>query len=442
MNSGCCSDEYDFALQVASREAPFLNEPSDFNYSVGDARVLATRAPVASGPILPYGGQDLTGAGGGGAGDVLATPYRSSAYPYAVASAPTKTYYPAPSQYSPQYGDEFDYGLGVTAQPVLSSDTVAMLPSQWSSSSRTTKSSSACGTAMYMDAAAAAAAASSYGGYGGPSLVHRPAPQVSVGSESTSLSLSGFGAELPSTSPADRVLPNPTSRTPLPYPGGGGGGGSSGMKSPIQSAVTGTGGTSTLADVAAAASYVGGYDNNGLSAAYTSVASSSSSLSGHHHHHHHHHLPNSSRAGSDTPYGPGESLFGEQERGLQHPGSAFDMSAYTAGSRRDSLSSAGHSGSSSSGQTASCVPTEPLHASSPVVAGYVGDHHPSPTSPHSHHRHSLSLSLSHRGLVTGGSNNNSTTASSSSSTIIGGGGGAIGATSHADNHRVAVATRR
>ncbi|KAK1756685.1 hypothetical protein QBC47DRAFT_359191 [Echria macrotheca] len=349
-------------LRVASREAPFLNEPSEFTYSVPDARGLASRAPVVS--TLPYT-QELPSLP---PSDVLTSPYRTSAaYPYVP--APSKQYYPAVSSYSPQYSDEFDYNLGVS-QSVLSSD-VSMMPSQWGSRTKTSYG----GAAMYnMDS-------SYYGGAAG--LVHRPAPPVA--SEPSSLSLSGFGADLPPTS---RLLPDPAGRTSsLPYPGGV-------VKTPASGQ---THSQATLADVAAAATYVSSFDTSGMS--YTSPAASLSGAGQQQHH----------RASPDA-YGPsssGDSLFGEQERSLQSQGSAYDMTTYTSDPRRDSLSGHGGNGSGgggggstlSNGQT--YVPSEPMHTPHP---------HPHPHS--HHHTHVLAYPNAHHHAPPHGS------------PVMGGGGGA------------------
>ncbi|KAK3358717.1 hypothetical protein B0T25DRAFT_447871 [Lasiosphaeria hispida] len=375
-------------LRVSSREAQLLNDPNEYSYNVGDARALASRAPVSSG--LPYA-QDLPNLG---SNDVLASYRGSSAYPYSMSAG--KQYYPAISSYGPQYGDDFsDYGLGVSSQPVLNHDPVSMVPSHWSS-----RGKSIAYGGMYMDA-------SPPYGYGSTSLVHRPAHGVNVGvnvnAEPSGFSLSGAEAS------ADRLLPAPSTRTPLPYPG---------SAKPPASSVSVSSSAATLADVATAAGYASAFDTPGLS-----YASSSTSAMANHH-------ISSSRASSDAYSTGGESIFGEQERSLQSQGAAFDMSAYTAEPRRDSIGSGAHSGSTlSNGQT--YVPSESPHAGHLAGAGYVGDA-PSPHShrqAHSHahaHSHSHSQHVHAHALVHRG-------ASASASG---------GSTSHADGHRVAVATRR
>lgn len=304
-------------LQVASREAPFLTEPGvghagspggagavDFTYSPVDARVLANRAPVAI--PSPYPAADIPSS------DVLTSPYHrsSTAYPYA-----TKSYYPAVSTYPPQYGaDEFDYhGM----QPVLSSDVAMMQPSNWPSRKSSTYSN------MYMDPP------SSYYPSATP-LVHRPAPSVPSDSAG-SLSLSGFGAELPSTS--DRVLP---------YPG-------TGNKPP--SSTSSSSGSGTLADVAAAASYVSAFDS---SLSYGSGPSSTPPTAHSHSHSHQHR----------SEYGSaGASLYSERQRAL-HSQSAYKFEAAPV----SGLDGDGGPLPNGLQNGRPYVPSEPLH--SPVGHGY------------------------------------------------------------------------
>ncbi|KAK0721086.1 hypothetical protein B0H67DRAFT_445389, partial [Lasiosphaeris hirsuta] len=301
-------------LRVSSREAQLLNDPNEYSYNVGDARALASRAPVSSG--LQYA-HDLPNMG---SNDVLASYRGGSTYPYSMSTG--KQYYPAISSYAPQYGDDFnDYGLGVSSQPVLNHDPVSMVPShQWSS-----RSKSIAYGGMYMDA-------SPPYGYGSTSLVHRPAH--AVGAEPSGFSLSGAEASMAPTSSADRLLPAPSTRTPLPYPGS------------AKPASTVPSSAATLADVATAASYASAFDASGLS--YT--PSSTSTMANHH--------ISSSRASSDAYSTGGESIFGEQERSLQSQGAAFDMSAYTAEPRRDSIGSGGHSGGSTLANGQTYVPSE------------------------------------------------------------------------------------
>ncbi|KAK3326892.1 hypothetical protein B0H66DRAFT_472031 [Apodospora peruviana] len=379
-------------LRVQSREAPLRVEPGDFAYSVGDARIYANRAQMASG--MSYG-QDLPNLS---SSDVVAS-YRGqgSTFPYTA----SKSYYPAscPS-YGTPYTDEFDYSLG-SPQTILNhvQDQVTMMPGHWSSRSKQSTADTAYGNMLL------ASDPSSYG-YGGTSLVHRPA----VNTDSTNFSFSGVAASLPSTtSSSERLLPIPAARSStLPYPG------------PVKATapVTGPASGTTLADVAAAASYAAGagFDTTGLP--YTSSAAGT--LASHH--------PSTSSqrtmSSDNLSYstGGGEAIFGEHDRSLlQSQGSAFDLNIYTAEPRRDSVSSGGgHSSATyvSSEQSAhdTHLPSQQHQQVSVTAAGYMAAAD-SPTSPHSH-RHSLSHS--HH------------TTSNSSST---------GSTSHADSHRPAVGTR-
>jgi hypothetical protein len=225
---------------------------------VTDARVLASRTPV--GMTGPYSPDGLPNS------DVLGSSYRTGSTSY---YHPTKSYYPAVSSYGPQYSlEEFDF------QPLVSSDVVMMHPGSWSS-----RKGSAYGS-MYMDPSP-----SGYDAYASATpLVHRPAPSVSSDTPGP-LSLSNFGADLPSTSGSDRVLPTPP-RLPFPAPG-----------AKPSSSVSTSSGPGTLADVAAAASYVASFETYG-----SEPTSSSSTHSSSH--------SQQDRSG----YSSGGNLFGDQDR--------------------------------------------------------------------------------------------------------------------------------
>ncbi|KAK0618842.1 hypothetical protein B0T14DRAFT_536884 [Immersiella caudata] len=286
----------------------------DFGYSVSDARVLATRTPVAMPGTYPPDGLPN--------GDVLANSYRGSA---GYAYPPTKSYYPAVSSYGPHYGaEEFDF------QPLVSSDVAMMHPGSWSA-----RKGSAYGS-MYVDPSPSA-----YGGYGSATtpLVHRPAPSVS--SDTTGpLSLSNFGADLPSTTSSDRVLPTPT-RLPYPNPG---------ARAP--SSASPSSGPGTLADVAAAASYVASFEAYG--------AEPSSSASTHSSSHSQQHRSEYSSAGG--------AMFSDPDRSMDN-GNPID-SYYSR--RSDSLPS----GTLSNGHTY-IPPGEPLY---PPV-GHPGQGYPPRVGP-------------------------------------------------------------
>ncbi|KAH6641924.1 hypothetical protein F5144DRAFT_483935 [Chaetomium tenue] len=337
-------------LRVSSREAPLRHENGEFVYSVGDARAYASRTPVTHG--LPYP-HDLPGLN---SGDGLGS-YRGpgSGYPYTPA---TKAYYPAMHAYGAPYPDDFEFGLGVASPPVMHPESVGMMPGHWSSGGPRAKAP--VFGSMYMESEG------TYGGYGGSGLLHRPSH--SAASDSPNFSFSGVAASLPlsSTPGPDRLLPNPAGRSStLPYPGP--------IKPPPP---TSSLAASTLADVATAASYAGGFETNGLS--FSSATSSSLSS----------HPSSSSRSNSDSYSGP-ESLFNEQERGLQSQGSAFDMGGYTTSPRRSS-------GVGGSGNGHGYVPGESSHeaaahhhASSQhhMPSNYMSD---SPSSPIAH-RHGQAL---------------------------------------------------
>lgn len=333
---------------MLSREAPIRNEPGDFGYNVGDARLYASRTPVGAG--LPYT-QDLPAIG---SSDVLASYRGGSTYSYTPAP---KAYYSGLPPYGAPYADDFEFPIGVPSQSVLAPEPVGMLSGQWSSGARAKPPSFG---GVYMDADG------SYGGYSGSGLMQRATH--GVGSDGTNFSFSGVAASLPlpTASASDRLLPNPTARSSaLPYPS---------LKSSVTAPTTTA---SSLADVATAASYAGGFDGSGLS--YPQSAASSGLASQH---------SSSSRANSDG-YAGSESMFSEQERSFQSQGpAAFDMTGYTAEPRGGSGGSSGGSGALSNGQQQQYVvpgdnPHRPAHHSATAVA-YLGDT-PS-TSPVDHRR--------------------------------------------------------
>jgi hypothetical protein len=336
-------------------------EATDFGYSVGDARIYASRTPVGGG--MPYG-HEVPTLGSSGA-DVLGS-YRgggSATYAYTPAS---KAYYPAMHAYGTPYADEFEFGLGVASPSVLHQEPVGMMPGQWgpSGAAAATRASKAPSfSSMYMDAEGP------YGGYGGAGMLHRPPHSVS--SDSPSFSFSGVAASLPlsSTPGPDRLLPNPAGRaSTLPYPTGA-----------LKPSSSSTSAASTLADVAtAAASYAaGGFDTTSPGLSYSSTAttaSSTSSLSSSH--------PSSSSRGSSDAYsaaaaaaGP-ESIFGEQERSnLQSQGAGFDLSSYTASPRRGSPPAAGAAGGGEGGAQSHHhhhAPSSQHHHLSASAGGYMG----------------------------------------------------------------------
>ncbi|KAK3904127.1 hypothetical protein C8A05DRAFT_42745 [Staphylotrichum tortipilum] len=346
-------------LRVSSREAPLRHEQGDFGYSLGDARMYASRTPVGGG--LPYT-QELPTLG---SSDVLGS-YRGSgsAYQYTPAS---KAYYPAMHAYGPQYGEDFEFGLGVAppGPPVINQEPVNMLPGQWSSGPRSKPPSF---SSMYLDNAET----SSYGGYSsGGSLLHRPSHPVT--SDSPSFSFSGVAASLPlsGTPGPDRLLPNPAGRSStLPYPAA--------TKPSASGPPSAT--STTLADVATAASYAGGFDTP---SSLSFSATASSSLSSH---------PSSSRSNSDTYSTTPESIFGDQERSLQNNGAAYDINGYTASPRRGSGGTAG----GSSGASHPYVPAEGAHEAAAAAHHHPSQHHLSapyvgdaPASPVSHRHHCL-----------------------------------------------------
>ncbi|KAH6838380.1 hypothetical protein B0I37DRAFT_316965 [Chaetomium sp. MPI-CAGE-AT-0009] len=359
-------------LRVSSREAPLRHENGDFVYSVGDARAYASRTPVNHGLPYPHDLPTLS------SGDAMSS-YRGpgSGYPYTPA---TKAYYPSMHAYGAPYPDDFEFGLGVPSPPVMNPESVGMIPGQWSSGGPRAKAPSF--GSMYMESEGA------YGGYGGSSLLHRTSH--SVASDSPNFSFSGVAASLPlsSTPGPDRLLPNPTGRSStLPYPG------------PIKPSVpTSTLAASTLADVATAASYAGGFETNGLS--FSSATSSSLSS----------HPSSSSRSNSDS-YSGQESIFHEQDRSLQSQGSAFDMGGYTASPRRNSgVGGSGNSHAYGPGENAHGAAAHHHAPQHHLSSTYVSD---SPSSPIAH-RHGQPL---------------------------GSGSGSTGHAAHTDGRHVAVASR-
>ncbi|KXX73965.1 hypothetical protein MMYC01_209688 [Madurella mycetomatis] len=277
------------------------DEPGDFNYNIGDARLYASRTPAGTG--LQYT-HDLPTLG---SSDVLGSYRGGSTYPYTPA---TKAYYPAMPAYGAPYADEFEFSIAVS-QPVLGHEPVGMLPGQWNSGARAKPPSF---SGMYMDTDG------SYSAYSSPSLV--PRASHTTGSDSSNFSFSGVAASLPlpSAPASDRLLPNPTARSStLPYP-------ASAKAPPTPPTST----TSTLVDVAATVAYTSGFDTPGLP--YSSQSTTSSLASQH----------SSSRANSGG-YTVAETVFGEQERGIQSQGPAFDMTTYTAEPRRGSGGSSGGS---------------------------------------------------------------------------------------------------
>jgi len=338
LGSSCSFPSDSLWVQVHSREAPFLSETGDFGYNVGDARQLASRAAPVTVSGMSYPQQDSLSSGVGSP---------PSYHPYvaataAAAAAPSKQYY-NPGFNTGQYNDEFDYGMGVPPQPLLNNDGtgVAMISGQWPSRPSSSKpyqsAPSAPGTNQYnMES-------SPYYG-GATSLVHRPTQLVA--SEPSTLALSGFGAEMPPSSSA-RLLPDPalavrqaSSSSLPPYPA---------AKTPVTSGAT-------LAHVAAAATYVSSYDgSSGLN--YSSPPGQ--------------HLPSSSR--SD------EGLFGEQERSsLQSQGSGYEMTTYTSEPRRDSMATSTSNGTNGGGGGGTLcnghtyIPSEPMHTTPHILPGYLG----------------------------------------------------------------------
>jgi hypothetical protein len=286
-----------------------------------------------------------------GSTDVLGSYRGGSSYSYTPAS---KAYYPAMHAYSTPYPDDFEFGLGVPASSVMNPESVGMLSGQWSSGARAKPPSF---SSMYLDTDGP------YNGYSSTSLVHRPSQPVN--SDSHNFSFSGVAASLPlsSTPGPDRLLPNPVGRSSaLQY--------AAAAKSSAPSSAS-----ATLADVATAASYAGGFDGPGLS--FSSVTSNSLSS----------HPSSSSRSNSDT-YSSHESIFSEQERSVQSQGSAFDMNGYKASPRRGS--GAGGSGSSHSyvpGESAREAAGQHHSSQHHLSATYMSDAPPSPPS----HRHGQTL---------------------------------------------------
>lgn len=364
-------------------------DASDFGYSVGDARVFASRTPVGGG--IPFGHD--SGLPTLGSSDVLSSFRSSSTYAYTPAS---KAYYPAVHAYSTPYPEDFEFGIGVPSPSVMHQEPVSMLPGQWSSAARTKPPSSF--SSVYL-----ADPDGPYSGYHGAGMLHRPS-QSSVSSDSHNFSFSGVAASLPlaSTPGPDRLLPNPATRaSTLPYPAA--------LKSST-TAPTSTA-ANTLADVATAASYSGGFDPHGLPSYPGSTASSSLSSS---------HPSTSSRSNSDT-YSAAEGIFSEQERSLQSQGPGFDMSSYTASPRRSSASGVGVGGSAAAGGGHGYVPAESVHEAA---------HHG-----HSSHHH---LSGAYMGDAAGPS---SSLAHRHGGQSVASGSGSASHAAHAEDRQVAVAGR-
>ena len=326
-------------------------EAGDFGYSVGDARLFAGRASV-QGNGLQYT-QDPSPSHTSSQ-DILGSYRGASTYAY---TPPSKTYYPAMHAYAPSYGDEFEFGLGVPpSQSVLNPEPVGMLPGQWSSGIRTKPGS--FNASVYLDAEAP------YSSYSGTSLVHRPGAAPS--SESPNFSFSNVAASLPmSNAPPgqDRLLPNPAARSsPLPYPA-------------VKPSISGAPNSSTLADVATAATYAAGaFESSGLPySASTATHQPGSS---------------SSRSNSDSYSAGPESIFSEQERGsLQSQSSAsFELSTYSAEPRRGSggegEGGGGSSRDSSSSHGHGYGQAEGVHEA--AATGHGSAHH------HSSHHHHIS----------------------------------------------------
>ncbi|KAK0717397.1 hypothetical protein B0T26DRAFT_854382 [Lasiosphaeria miniovina] len=414
-------------LRVQSREAPLREDSGEFSYSVGDARAYASRAPMnhSHGHGHGLGGYTADVAAGLSSNDVLASYRPGSAYPYAAASKP---YYPAVTTYGSPYGDDFDYAMGMPPQSVLGHDAASIMHSQWPSPPRSNKPPAYSN--LYADP-------DSPYGYSSASLVQRPVSTVSA--DSPNFSFSSVAASLPSATSADRLLPYPASgRPPLALPAGL----SSGLPYPVtaKTGVLSAGApavapsTSSLADVASAATYATGFDgSSGLhyqtqtqTQTQSQTQAASNTLGGHQQ------TAPSSRTNSDAFTSGAETIFGEHERSLQSQGPAFDLSAYTSEPRRDSVGSTSHGGGAtlSNGQT--YVPSEATHETHPSHhLAFVTDSSP----PHTHaaaqtqtqtqiqtqaqaHRHPHSHN---HGYLSGAG---------------------AGSTSHADIHRDTAVTRR
>jgi hypothetical protein len=333
------------------------NDPGDFTYSVSDARLYANRTPVGS--SIHYG-QDVPTLG---SSDVFASYRGGSTYSYTPASKP---YYPGMPAYGAPYGDELDFPLGVPPQPVLGQEPVGILPGHWGSGARAKQPSF---SSMYMDTDGP------YSGYSSTSLVARPTHPA--GADAANFSFSGVAASLPlpstSASSSDRLLPNPAGRpSTLIYPPP--------IKSTTSAASTST--PSTLADVATAAGYAGGFEPTGL----PYPPSTTSSLSGHH--------SPSSRTTSDG-YSSADAIFGEpQDRSSlqsQAPPAAFDLASYT--SSQSQTSRRGHEGGSyGAGPGGDHHPSQNMAA---AAAGYLSD--PSTSNSHTHRHAGHSHSHRHVG---------------------------------------------
>lgn len=292
-------------------------EPADF-YSVGDARIYASRAAVSS--SLPYH-HELPNLG---SPDVVTSYRSSSAYPPYPGSKP----YYAAAHYATPFPEEFDYGMAVPSpQPVLPQDACVgpLMPSHWGSPRPKPPPSAEPGYGNML----LTTDPSPYA-YGGSHATYRPPP---VSSGSNNFSFSGVAASLPDGSGLERLLPNPIARasTQPPYPGGA----VKSLAPPPPPAATGSAHPTTLADVASVASYAttgshsGYHDATGLS--YGPSAS--------------HHPTPSRTMSSDRYSGGGESIFGQESRDLQTQGELEFGMTYTTEGRRESTSSGRHSSS-------------------------------------------------------------------------------------------------
>ncbi|KAK4237498.1 hypothetical protein C8A03DRAFT_15968 [Achaetomium macrosporum] len=366
-------------LRVSSREAHLRDGPGDFGYSVGDARVYASRTPVGGG--MPYT-QELPPTLG--SSDVLGSYRGGSAYAYTPTAATARAYYPAMHAYGTPYGDDLEFGFGVSSPSMLSHEQTGILPGQWSSGAAAARQPRPpTFSSMYMDTTTPDGGPyNGYGGTAGGSLLHRPS------SDSPNFSFSGVAASLPlsSTPGPDRALPNPTGRSSstLPYPG---------LKPPTPAASSTSAvaaAASTLADVAtAAANYAGGFDTT--TAAYSTSASSSSSaaasgssMSG---------TPPSvaSRSNSDSY---SDFATEPQDRGQAGSGSAFDTpmhSSYTAAAASPRRGSSSHAYGESADETAYHHHHSSVHSSVQHHHSHQhhhgGHHHHHHPHQHQHHQH-------------------------------------------------------
>ncbi|KAK4167880.1 hypothetical protein QBC43DRAFT_202884 [Cladorrhinum sp. PSN259] len=381
-------------LRVASREAPFRTDAPDFGYSVGDARLYASRATAGMGYVPELSHLEYRGAPG---------PFSSHAY----TPAPKAGYYAYPSPYVGEPYEQYDHGgiPPVPSQSVLNPDTevgMTMSHQGWpvSSAGARTKQPApppppppppAFGSIYTMDNTTDPRPYSPYSNHG-----------------SSFPSFSNVAASLPASSPVDRLLPNPTGTrsSTLPYP------------------VTGAGSTtsaSSLADVTTASYGASGFD---ATSAYSS----------------------SSRGNGPDPYqvsNQPESLFSPETRdtlssnGPGYPHADFGATAtYTSSdSRRDSgpvSNNNGGGGSSNSSSTGNSSSSAAAYA--PAESAHEATPHGVTTHHHHHHHHQLShaaggASHSVNGTVTGG------TAASSHSSYPGHGQG------HVESRQRAVSSR-